>query len=292
MAFTPTDPTKAEVRTTQNGTQLEFDFYFPQGPKGDPGGITVGTVLGTGNLDEIKTSGVYRQTSAANATPLNNYPEAGLGVLVVHEVTIGTHLEQQFFPFWFSPANRHGSVFYRRQFVNGAWSPWKSYPHTRVDQSSGRTFYTWDPINQREQLTYGDTGWREVPVTAVAGKVLPGGSVRYRRRGHHVEMAFVGVLLDTSANGYTDIIGSTEVPVGFRPHAQHRSLQAIGLQNNALGQQWITNYGTIGWVHGTVSGAYSVARPTVALYGSITWTTEEVWPSTLPGTAVGTISNT
>lgn len=290
MVFTPADPTKAEVKVNQNGTQLEFDFYIPRGNKGDPGGITLGTGLAAANLDEIKTSGVYRQTSASNATPLNNYPEASLGVLVVYEVSAGTHLEQQFYPFWFSPTTRHASVFYRRQFVSGVWSSWKAFSSTRVDQSAGRVFYDWDPVNFREQLTWGDTGWRSVPVTPVAGKVLSG-DVRYRRRGHHVEMAFINVLLDTSANGFTEIIQQLEIPPGFRPHAQHRSMQAVGVQNNALNQQWITNYGTIGWTHSLTSGVYSVARPSVALYGSITWTTEEVWPTTLPGTAAGAISN-
>lgn len=289
---TPDDPERAQVWLDGVGTPtVTMDIYVPRGNKGDPGGFTLGALLGAANLNEIVTSGVYRQTSAANSTPLNNYPEASLGVLLVYEVTAGTHLEQEFRPHWFSPTVRHGRVFYRRQLVLGAWSAWQAFTSQRVDETAGRAIYTWDDKNFREQLVHGDTGWRTVPVTPVAGKVL-GGNVRYRRRGEQVEMAFVDVALDTSANGFCEIVLAADVPVGFRPSSVTRNQQAIGLQNSALSQQWITNYGSIAWSHQFTSGAYSVARPSVNLVGNIHWTTDEVWPTVLPGTAFGTIPNT
>lgn len=37
MSFTPTDPTKAEVRITGTAPNYQLDFYIPAGPQGLPG---------------------------------------------------------------------------------------------------------------------------------------------------------------------------------------------------------------------------------------------------------------
>lgn len=289
MAFTPTDPTKAEVRVVGEAPNQSLDFYIPRGAKGEPGGIVLGTLLGAANLNDIKTSGVYRQTSAANSTQLNNYPEASLGVLIVHEVTATTHLEQEFRPFWFSPTLRHGQVFYRRQFVSGAWSSWKVFGATRVAETAGRVVYQWDNVNFREQIIWGDTGWRtwSPPINGV----VTGGTVRFRRVNENVYLRFIDLQLSTAANGFGELIAAADVPVGFRPNGVERSMQSVGQTNNATYPQMISIYSSVGWLYQTIGIANSLSRPTAPLQGTVSWVTDEVWPTTLPGTAFNTIPN-
>lgn len=292
MPHVPDNPNVAQIWLDGEAPNQQLSIYVPRGDKGDPGGFTAGTDLGASDLNTITTPGLYRQGASANVTLGNNYPLSGAngtGVLEVIQqgASPASGVLQRYSPVW---GNQTGKVFFVRTYSNSAWSTWVAQVSNRVDQAAGRVIYAWDYINAREQIIYGDTGWRTVAVTPVAGKVLSG-SVRYRRRGDRVELAFVDVLLDPANNGFCEIILSNEVPVGFRPHALHRGLQAVGLQNNALNHQWITNYGTIGWVHTINSGVYSVVRPTSTLMGSITWTTDEAWPTTLPGTAFGSIPN-
>lgn len=289
MPRTPDDPTQAQAWLTQNGPQVELELYVPRGNKGDPGGITLGTLLGTANLNDIVTSGVYRQTSASNSTPLNNYPEASLGVLVVYEVTAGTHLEQEFRPFWFSPTVRHAQVSYRRQFVNGVWSAWRAFPAVRVDETAGRVIYQWDPVNQRDQLITGDTGWRTVTPTPNATVVS--GTVRYRRVDRQVWLRFVDLQLSSGATGFGELISAPDVPVGFRPNSAERTFQAVGMTNNAINQQIISCYSAIAYVNTITVSGVTGTRPASPLAGTVSWVTDEVWPTTLPGTAFGSILN-
>ncbi|QFG13632.1 minor tail protein [Arthrobacter phage Shepard] len=284
-------PTTLTVGTVDTGPD-EIGNIGPTGPqglKGDPGGFVLGTGLSMLNLNDIKTSGIYRQTSASYSTPERNYPEASLGVLLVYEVTTGTHLEQEFKPFWFSPTLRHGQVSYRRQFASGNWTPWKAHAATRVDQTSGRVVYQWDPINFRDQLIWGDTGWRVVTLTP--NTTVTSGTVRYRRVNDRVSLRFVDVMLSSANNGFGEIISASDVPIGFRPNSSERSMQMIGQTNNATYPQMISVYSAIGWLYQTIGIANSLTRPTSALMGTVNWTTDEVWPTTLPGTAFNTIPN-
>lgn len=289
MAHVPDDPTQAQIWLDGTAPNQQLSIYVPRGDKGDPGGITLGTLLNAANLNDIKTSGVYRQTSATNSTALNNYPEASLGVLLVYEVSTGTHLEQEFRPFWFSPTLRHSQISYRRQFVNGVWSPWKTFGATRIDETAGRVVYQWDDKNFRDQIIYGDTGWRTVtpPPTAV----VTGGTVRFRRINATVYLRFVDLTMSTGANGFGELIAAPDVPVGFRPSSTERTMQHVGLANNATTPQTISVYSAIGWLYQTVGASISLTRPSAALQGTVSWHCEEVWPATLPGTAFGTILN-
>lgn len=269
MPQTPTDPTKAQVWVTGEAPNQQLEFYIPRGAKGEPGGITLGTVLGTANLDDIKTSGVYRQTAAANSTPLNNYPEASLGVLLVYEVTATTHLEQEFRPFWFSPTTRHASVFYRRQFVSGVWSAWKVYPSNRVSETAGRAIYQWDNINHREQLIYGDTGLRNLEAEIINGWTAT--IFKVRRIGYEVTMYFYNVspAAQTGASMWT-------IPVGFRPPSAVTTMSGTltggNVQMTSIAVQPYTSA--------------SSATGTVQL---VKYATLDAWPATLPGTASGTV---
>jgi len=275
MPRTPSDPTKAQVWIDQTGPELDFEFYIPAGSKGDPGGIAFGTDLGNASLDQIVVSGIYRQTNGTYVTAANNYPVVGgIGVLtVLSTMADNTRFEQTFDPI---AQNEQGSgrVFYRRVYYAGTWYPWKAYTSQRVDQSAGRAIYAWDNLNNREQLVYGDTGWRDVKALTING--WSSTSLLIRRVGSAVSL--VGSVSATAATsdhymplqagfapaagGYHGVASSTAVPPVFRP----------------LGTDGTNHYVTSG---GT-SGTYNIQA---------NYMTVSSWPTTLPGTASGSIPN-
>lgn len=223
MAFTPIDPTKAEVRNTGTPTDPVFEFYFPQGPKGDAGGFTYGTVLGTSNLNDIVVPGIYvqRDSSGNSSGPLRNYPlpVGGYGTVLVYATSVADVI-QKFYPQYYTNAY-DGRNFYQRNRSNGVWSPWRAHNSTRVDQTAGRAIYQWDELNGREQIIFGDTGWRDMwnAVLAIdpAATKKPGFlGVRIRRTLQHVhlDVGFNTALANTidwrpailpSVNWYPDI---------------------------------------------------------------------------------------
>lgn len=258
-----------------------LDLTIPQGAKGDPGGWTASTILAAGtSLDTVITSGLY-------LNPQSNVAAGPAGQ------TNGGHMKvlasANWIHQWYYPIAEPRVYYTRNRTSSNVWSAWRVFAAQRVDQAAGRAIYTWDDLNNREQLVYGDTGWRTVTVTPVAGAVTSG-SVRYRRIGSQVYLRFIDVLL-AAGSGYCPIILSTEVPVGFRPISNERSQQSIGLGNNALAMQVISIFGEIAWSK-TIDTAVSTARPTAStLSGTVQWVTDEAWPTVLPGTAAGSIPN-
>lgn len=278
MPQTPTDPTKAQAWVTKTGDNLDFEFYFPQGPKGDPGGFTLGTLLGTANLDEIKTSGLYRQTSSANATALNNYPRTGNGgILQVQEMSTD-YLIQQYRPM--TGLATGPAVIHERALNGTVWTPWRTYNTTRVDQTAGRALYGWDELNYREQLVWGDTGWRDVSASIASPDLT--GTIFIRRVGSTVELKADLVSAITNAN--RQVIA---LPTGFRvgpalslPYGNFPLTNSSG---TLAGKFEIYATGSV-WITPTISGS------SLKLDASVLVT--DPWPTTLPGTAVGTIPNT
>ncbi len=289
MARTPTDPTKAQVWVTKGLDELDFEFYFPQGPKGDPGGFGASTLLATSNLNDIKVAGLYRQDGGGNATLVANYPAAGsAGVLIVTEMAGLNYLVQEWHPLYGD--SRGARVFYKREFTTPNWSPWRSFVSARVDQTAGRAIYQWDDLNGREQIIYGDTGWRLISPPVVPTKV-DSGTAQIRRIGSNVYLRFVDVVLSSAATGYCPIFTSTDIPVNFRPFGAERTMQNVGQVNNALAQQVISIFGEVAWARQVDNAAVSLTRPTAGLKGTVQWLTDDAWPTTLPGTAVGSIPN-
>lgn len=288
MPRTPDDPTKAQAWLTQNGPQVGIELYVPRGNKGDPGGITLGTDLSTANLNEINTAGVYRLPTTQTGLLLRNFPrDTDTGVLVVHNRTPDLATSTQT---WHSFTNGTATIGTFMRTRNGSvWGPWRFTPVQRVDQTAGRAIYTWDDLNNREQLVYGDTGWRTVTPTPNA--TITSGTVRYRRVGNQVYLRFVDLLLSSGANGFGELIPAADVPVGFRPASTERSMQNVGQSNNATYPQTISIYSAIAWLYQTIGITPSLTRPASPLQGTVSWVTDEAWPTTLPGTAFGTIPN-
>lgn len=138
------------------------------------------------------------------------------------------------------------------------------------------------------RVDVGDTGWRRyvAPLLDVAS-----GEYGLRRIGDRVYFRAVNAVLvaGTGAAYFFDGTRGMGLPVGFRGPSsfQDRTMQAIGLQSNAIDRQWISAFSTSAVIWAGTNGAGpSGTRPTSGLAGAISWLTEDSWPAGLPGTAV------
>ncbi|UUG69268.1 hypothetical protein SEA_SCIENCEWIZSAM_24 [Arthrobacter phage ScienceWizSam] len=144
----------------------------------------------------------------------------------------------------------------------------------RVDQSAGRTIYTWDDLNQREQLIYGDTGWRDIKASLINGWTV---TALFMRR-YQDRVTLKGYQLDGTAQTSTTFL---TLPVGFRPPHGQSYLQA-NTTSAAFALMVVENTGNFR------------AQTGQNLYGNtayfeITWSVSDTWPTTLPGSAAGSI---
>lgn len=151
----------------------------------------------------------------------------------------------------------------------------------------GRTAKSWDPLNKRYQLIYGNTGVRSLVVPNVTP--LNGvGTVTISRTGNEVTLVLDRVeYIGTDTRGYLTDAGF--IPVGFRP----------GYSENPVGI--ILNVNANSTYPIAVLQASRLRRMGPALVGTepglgsdafrgvLRWNTTDPWPTTLPGTAVGTI---
>ena len=227
-------------------------------------GQFAGSDLGTANLNTITTPGVYRQGTTANATLVLNYPVASVqGVLEVFHSTATSSIFQRYMQ---TTGTASGKGHWQRRYTSSAWSAWGFVATQRVDQSAGRVIYAWDDVNNREQLIYGDTGWLDI--TASVGSVVTGGSVFVRRYGATVFIALSGVTVPIAGT----VNGA--LPIGFR------IAHAVALP---------TPYGSITtW---DTNGSLAFSALGTGRYAGVSFPTSNAWPTTLPGTPVGSIPN-
>lgn len=268
MAFTPTDPLKAEVRVVGEAPNQQLDFYIPRGPKGDPGGLSSTVIpLGT-DLDGYVTAGSYSVTNGidagASASAHLPFHEAGT-LLVTLSQTGGTQIQTYI--------TNTKNIYIRRRF-NSAWSAWRSIASTRVDETIGRRIFTYDDANSREQMTFGDTGRRAIVVPEITG-----GTLYLRRTGTLVSFNMVGAVILNNTSPYL----SAFLPVGFRPYANSYFPYREGTNDPSKAVIAFSN-GDL-QVRGVINGAGGVSA-------FATWDTIDAWPTTLPGTASGSIPAT
>jgi hypothetical protein len=249
----------------------------PTGPKGDPGGFANFASIGNVNLDTMVTNGIYKQTNGSYTNTANNYPvNGGIGTLSVQNAFDDTsRLEQTFHRITASPFTMTSRAFWKRtKYDTSGWSPWYSYTSSRVDQTAGRVIYQWDDLNSREQIIWGDTGWRDIKGLTINGWTST--SLLIRRVGSSVSL--VGNITATAATSdhylpiqagfapfagnYHGVASSTAVPPLFRP----------------LGTDAVNHYVT----SGGFSGTYNLQA---------NYMTVSPWPTALPGTASGSIPN-
>lgn len=355
MANTPTDPSQAQAWISGTAPDQTVDFYIPrgnvgptgprgpigpslivgdvvtttgpaapgtvgpqglQGLKGDPGGIVQGTIIANNtDWNNLITDGVYRcsgQSGMLNIPGLYPY-----GVLIVHSIDTGTRINQIFYP---ATTGTNGRIIWSRGYAGGVWSNWRTFTPGRWDTTAGRVLYQWDPIAERDQLVYGDTGWRALTLDPTYGVVAsgdffgaPNGNalasdlIKIRRVNNRVYIGGNGPIQpkqdyssttrnlcgipqgfrSTGSNDYiitrygnnggdsAQRLVMLSVPADFSP--ANTPMQVIPLvdsnwNNFATGGTWPKQYGGI-WPYGS-------------------WITNETWPTTLPGTAVGSIPNT
>lgn len=150
-----------------------------------------------------------------------------------------------------------------------------------IAQSAGRTVSVWDYLNQREQLIYGDTGWRSLTVPNVAP--LDGsGTIKIRRVNDRISLQFDGVgYTGTGVSEYLTAAGF--IPAGFQPGYGDNPAATVGNVNaNKMFILGILQASRIRLLN-SVSGWPGVGVD--ALRGQLTWTTTQTWPTSLPGVA-------
>jgi hypothetical protein len=260
----------------------------PQGPKGDPGGWTIGPVISAGtSLDTITSPGLYLNASAnSGAAPSNN-------------TGYGGHLEVIANANWI--IQRYTNIFEVRETYiryrnsSGTWGPWYAQTTARVDQTAGRAIYQWDDINNRDQIIYGDTGWRDVrSLVNTANFDTTTRVMNLRREGSTVRLSGqLQVLAGVTAFSYSTFLA---IPIGFRVPSGIPFM--VGTETTALQIRTITallrlltsgNDVAIQTINGTGTLGNMAAGDVINI--STSWSTSDAWPNTLPGTAVGSIPN-
>jgi hypothetical protein len=290
MAFTPVDPTKAEVRIIENaeGNQV-FDFYFPQGPKGEPGGLTTPTLLTsiTANLNTVTVPGLYT-AAGSDMTYLNNWPiENTGGVLQVFQwSTSAAYTMQMYWPRGetsAAPNNKPGGRgVYTRTGNSSAWSVWSYTAPTRIDQSAGRAIYQWDNINSREQIIYGDTGWRDVWNSILA--IDPNATKKAGFLGARIRRTLQHVHLDV---GFNTTTVSTDWRAALLPTIHWYPDMPVNVQFSAAqtGSSGVIHFSPMNYIKNWSAGDVVI---------QMSMPCSQPWPTSLPGipsTTNGTIPN-
>lgn len=162
-------------------------------------------------------------------------------------------------------ANEAGGLAKANAISRAIVEPFQRY---LVDETAGRTVKVWDYVNNREQIIYGDTGSRRLPIPSALD---PQGDFFLRRVGNTVRLRMTAVKFTTTGN----ITIPGVIPSGFRP---------VGYFPLTSTPYWSAETS----VRARVTGADVQILATVP--GGITnfeasWDTNEPWPTTLPGTS-------
>jgi len=173
-------------------------------------------------------------------------------------------------------------------FWEGAGGQW-ALPGTPItnlgfytDESVGRRLFQWDPNNNRWQMTYGDTGWRDVTslVDTSGWTNAPTALAVYVRRTlEHTSM----IVQWNPGTGSCSGQGVVTLPSGFGPAA---SIIAPGGSWQSADAGAYT--GGWYWETGTKLDLQSPAT-SVYLRAIATLPCTAAWPTSLPGSAVGSI---
>ena len=171
--------------------------------------------------------------------------------------------------------------------AGGLWAP----PGTPIanlgtytDETVGRRIFTWDTANNRWQMTYGDTGWREINAlqTAAALTKFPNAVLSVRRVNSSVDVRWFS---DTGTVAGAAVTAICSTLTGFRPGV----IQGRGIVGSAVNVS-----SGLPSVHGVYSDGAALNIATTAdsannVLASLSYTTNDSWPTALPGNAIGTI---
>lgn len=228
--------------------------------------------LGTTDLNTVTYPGTYLQPSTSQSTFARNYPiESVTGVLEVAPSSSVLAVVVQRFTV---SGGNWGAVrgVHTRRLTGGVWGAWTFIPQQRVDNTAGRAMYTWDDTTNREQLFYGDTGWRGVTGPLLNGWTM--GSYRIRRVGSLVSFV-IGSLNGSAATSPQ----FETLPAGFQPYSTEGF--TLFFEGNSPTSVYRAYVGSSGQM------TTGTPIPAVNIGGTMTWLTSQAWPTTLPGTALG-----
>ncbi|AZS08723.1 hypothetical protein KDJ02_gp02 [Arthrobacter phage Litotes] len=273
MARTPDDPTKAQV-WIDNTDPLNplFEFYFPRGSKGDPGGIVNPANIGAGyDWNNLIVSGMYYATGSDLAGQPNSPPAMAIGVNIMVQARNASVVTQVA---W-TVSNAQSQIQFMRSLVSGTWGPWRVVRNTNVDNTVGKVISIWDETQNRSQIIYGDTGDRDISTTYGNGTFAV---LKVRRVGSWVELVCLGWV--PPANSTANALLSS-LPVGYR---NYNSRAFAAVDNNTTLRPATLSANTSGLSIPGNTTASSISF-------SLTYQTLDTWPTVLPGTAVGSIPN-
>ena len=210
---------------------------------------------------------------------LSTLPHGALQVIDRHSAIVGADGHMK--PEYNSGDGTHLNTMGYAQLGQAAISGQVLQRQYTVKETAGRTVTVWDYLNNREQLIYGDTGWRSLAVPAVAP--LDGsGSILIRRVGSRVTLQFDSVGY-TGAGTPEYMTAAGFLPNGFCPEYFDNPHGLISnISTNRFYFIGILQASRLRFSH------FLVAAPgigTNALRGQISWTTTQTWPTTLPGVA-------
>lgn len=231
-----------------------------------------GQSLGTSDLDTITTPGDYLQATDTNATLARHYPVATL-VYHLQVRAVGARIIQTIRALTVTGGAARMWV---REY-NASWGSWVAYSPVIQSEVVGRTISVWDPVQNRAQLIWGDTGLRDI-TTVLAGLSTPPstlGTWYLRRTTFQVHLMCTGVGNTAAA----EVVLDAAIPTGWRP----ATASAVGLAANATptGVRMLVN------ASGQIRLAFPASLSVVA--GSLSWPTVDAWPAATYGTAVGTV---
>ena len=151
---------------------------------------------------------------------------------------------------------------------------------TYTDESVGRRIFTWDTVNSRWQMTYGDTGWRDVSALLANGW---GGTLLVRRHNGRVSWrtGLGAASLDgTSASAVTAFTMSS-IDAGFRNDTSGRRTLVYNSSDTTFTVAAIGSDALIMPAYGA-GKKYNFVPEAV-------YTAGNAWPASLPGSASGSI---
>lgn len=266
----------------------------------------------------FNSGNTYQATT--NGTGVTNSASGWTRSLVTAVAPAGAAYARPFFRAN-SAANLEVHYFDEIGLWEGAGGQW-ALPGTPItnlgfytDESVGRRLFQWDANNSRFQQTFGDTGWRGISewtaantglladVTGVAlnptgadgttqqGGFLPtagyAGGIYLRRIGNTVYVRLKGLTVPALSATAGKVIWTTgSVPTGFRMSAGYGVVPMTWTTGEAwsIGAGNASNMLQIYRPTGSGSAAISAASPAETSYQ-----TDVAWPTTLPGTASGSI---
>ena len=148
---------------------------------------------------------------------------------------------------------------------------WLVLRGTYSDETIGRRIFTWNSAYSSGsggwQMSYGDSGWRDVSANINSGNGFTGGSVYIRRTGYNIAIAAFG--LTRAAGGAGDFY---TFPSGFQA-----ALPVYGrsFSNNAWYVNGASSYINMAGTSDSGAGC---------MFGTF-----DAWPASLPGSASGSI---